>query len=419
MYTRTVPVPKPVLGPPLSPSELVDAVLAKLASGQVRVPPYPAVVSKLQTLVSEERTGTHHLCAVIGADAALTALVLARANSAALKMAPTSSLELAIFRVGGAELVQLAYAAQLGAATGGLGPLSALRRLGWRDALVSAGICEALAVRRHLPPDQAFIAGLLHDFGTIVAIACLEDLAAMGSVLPRDEAAWSAIVHRVHVVAGVHVARAWKLAPELTQVIAEHHEPTAASSPNPMVRLIAVVDRVAAALARVPVGGASSLAGVAGLEPGDAEAVIAVMPRVMEQIAGFEGALPAVAKAIAEPSIMFRTPPPTDRWPAVMTVTSTVGKQASVFAAHTVWLDRVAFTGKTPLRPDWLAQLVIDDGSERMQILANVKSCESRGGDSFDIVAAPYALAGEESKRWMNFVDRARGKRTGEVQRAR
>src|SRR5580692_680521 len=100
MYTRTVPVPRMIVGPPLSPTELVDAVLAKLASGHVRVPSYPAVVSRLQKLVSEERTGTHHLSAVVGADAALTALVLARANSAALKMAPTSSIDQAVFRIG-------------------------------------------------------------------------------------------------------------------------------------------------------------------------------------------------------------------------------------------------------------------------------------------------------------------------------
>jgi HD-like signal output (HDOD) protein len=405
MYTRTVPVPTPTAAAPMSPGELVDVVLARIASGRIRVPPYPAVVSKLQKLVAEERTGTHQLSAVVGADAALTALVLARANSSAYGLAPTTSLDVAVFRVGGSELVQLALAAGLGAATAGLGPLSALRRVGWRDALVAAGVCEALAPRRRLAPDQAFVAGLLHDFGAVVAIACLEDLAATGCVLPADEAAWSAIVHHLHVVAGAHVAAQWKLAPELAQVIAEHHEPTADLSPNPLVRLVALADRVVAAFAKVPVAGHGSLAAITGLEPGDAEIIMAMLPRVAEQIAGFEGALPPIKKALAEPSMVSRAKPPlVDNWAIAMAVVS----PRATYAAHTIWRDRVAFAGKEPLRPEWIAQLVVDDGFDRFDVLANVRSCEP-AGDGYDIVAAPYALAGDTAKRWNKIVERARG----------
>ena len=73
-------------------------------------------------------------------------------------------------------LARLALASGLGAASLAAGRLSSIRRKVWFDALASALLREDLAKARSLAADVAFSAGLLHDFGKVVAIACIEEL---------------------------------------------------------------------------------------------------------------------------------------------------------------------------------------------------------------------------------------------------
>jgi HD-like signal output (HDOD) protein len=404
MVTRRVPL---VAGPvPTTREQLASAALAALAAGTVRVPAYPTVVSRLQAMVANTHTGTHDLAGVVAADPVLAALVLARASSAAGGVGAITSIEAAVMRLGGSELVQLALTSSLGRATAGPGVLAALRRSGWRDALLSAGLCEAVAHRRYLEPDQAYVAGLLHDMGAIVGVAALEAIAAAHPLAQRPDDDWRAIVDRMHVPAGVEIARAWKLAPDIAEVIAEHHAPAASISANPLVRLVATIDGVVATLAASTASDAvaSALRGGAGLEPGEEQVIRDAIPRIVEMIASFELAMPSPAAAVAAPTLVAPSPPPIDPgWPATFAVTTKRG----TYAAHAVWRDRFAFRGAVAMQPEWLTQLVIDDGVDRVDVLANVKSCQASGG-GFEIVAAPYGLAGEVAKQWRNVLDRAR-----------
>jgi HD-like signal output (HDOD) protein len=410
MATRRVP---PLAGPaPTTRDQLASLALAALASGAVRVPAYPTVVSRLQAMVARERSGVHDIASIVAADPVLAALVLARASSAAGGVGPITSIDAAVMRLGGTELVQLALTSSLGRATAGPGVLAALRRSGWRDALLAAGLCEAVAHHRYLEPDQAYLAGLLHDMGAIVGVAALEAVAAAHPLAPRPDDDWRAIVDRIHVPAGVEVARAWKLAPELVEVIAEHHTPAAVISANPLVRLVAAIDSVVAAFAAPHTAESdeavtAALRGVSGLEPGEDQLIRAALPHVVELIAGFELAMPSPAASVATPTLVAPAAPPADPgWPVAFSVTA----RRTTYAAHAVWYDRFAFHGAAALQPDWLAQLVIDDGVDRLDVLANIKSCEAAGG-GFELVAAPYGLAGDVARRWRAVVERARAAR--------
>jgi HD-like signal output (HDOD) protein len=384
----------------------VTDALAALSRGAVRIPVYPAVVSRLQSVAADDHAGARKIAEVVSSDPVLAALVLARAGAAASGAKPTS-IDAAVYRLGHSELIQLALAANLGVMTAGPGVLAALRQRAWRDALLSAGLCEALAYGRHLSRDQAYVAGLLHDFGAIVAIASLEWVATNGVVAPRADAAWSAIVDQLHVDVGHAVASAWKLAPELAEVIAEHHSPAASISANPLLRLVTAVDTAIAALAAtkdtLPVDPIAALSRVSGLEPGEAHAITTALPQVAAMIAGFEVALPPAAAMVAAPTLVAaaRTPP-AKGWP----ITAAVSVRNTQYAA-----DAIGFRGPIAMRPDWLADIVIDDGTDRASVLANVRQCEQVSAGSYEIVAAPYALAGDAAARWRRVVERVRGSR--------
>jgi hypothetical protein len=114
--------------------------------------------------------------------------------------------------------------------------------------------------------------------------------------------------------------------------------------------------------------------------------------------------LQPVALSLAAPTLIDRPRGSVaDGWP----VTATVENRVGTYTATRVWLDSIGFHGAIALRPDWLTQLVIDDGFERVDVLANIKRCE-RVGNKYEIVGVPYGLGGEAALKWRKIVERAR-----------
>src|SRR5262245_54798759 len=149
------------------------------------------------------------LAGTVRADQAATAAVLRFANSARFNAgAPVVSLERAIRLIGARDVMRSVIATSLGVAATGPGPLVSVRFRIWRQALLSAMLCQELAPGRRLVPDAAYLAGLLHDFGKIVLLGALESQLLAAPELPADD--WSELVERLHVAAGLRASREWK-----------------------------------------------------------------------------------------------------------------------------------------------------------------------------------------------------------------
>jgi HDOD domain len=166
-----------------------------------------------------------------------------------------SALPDAISRIGAEELCRVALAASLGSVVGVHGPLAELRRAAWRQALGSALIAQVLGPLRGLGSQHAFLCGLLHEFGRVVAIAALEEVLATRPVAaPLTESEWAGIIDRTHVALGVLVGARWNLSDLLVSVMAGHHEPVASVSPEarPFVELMLAADSVVSLLESCP-----------------------------------------------------------------------------------------------------------------------------------------------------------------------
>ena len=375
---------------------LALATRTNIAAGRIRVPPYPAIAARLRAELADPDSTTRDIAQVIAADPVLVAMVLARSGSAGSGTAPATSLEIAIMRLGGQAIMQLALAAGLGGATAGNGPLASLRRGRWQDALVAAGLCELLADRRGLEGERAYLAGLLHDFGAIVVIASLEEeLGKQAVAAPQPAEAWARIVERHHLDAAVHVAHAWKLPADLATVMAEHHDIGARAAERPLLRLVWDVDRAIAALtAGQP---------ITGLAPVEVDEVTRALPKIVENIAAFETAMPSVASAIKAPSAVARPRSPTGGTAAKFEVSTPKMR----YRGTALWADRFAFEGAQPLRPDWLTELTVADGTDRLHMLVHIRACEPcvRG---YAMTAQPFGLGGDEQEAWARMIERAK-----------
>jgi len=372
----------------MSDTELSQALTVRLRAGNVRVPPYPAVVAKLQRLLVDERCGLQAIACVVASDPVLTAAVLRHANSAAMRRAePVASLEVAVKAIGADDLLRLAMSAVVGATAMAPGPLVGLRRDIWRRSLLSAHLCYELASHHRVQPDAAFLAGLLHDFGAIAVVGTIEDIARERDVRTRSAEAWHSIIDQHHVEFGVAVAKRWQLPAVVADVIAQHHDP---ASTSPSVRLVAALDAVIAASEA-----GAELQMPAELDKIDRARIEAALPRVAAQLTSFEGDARA---AVAAKSHVAAEQPADDGWRVSFLVST-----QQVYQATQLWSDMIAFDGPRPLMPNWVATIVLECEPQPIDLMVNVRSCEQRG-NGFAITAKPFALGGEVKDQWIALV---------------
>jgi len=385
---------------PARQTDLAAQLVEQLRSTEIRVPPYPAVASSLDRLSRDSRTTVAEVAAVVATDATLAATVLRHASSAALVSNAPATLEAAIWKLGLDELTRVVLASGVGAAATAPGPLGILRRDQWRRSLLAAMFCKELASRRGITPDQAFLAGLLHDFGAVVVLACLESLGvARLPVMP--EASWRRLVEDLHVEFGMVVVARWKLPEPIAEVIASHHTPhTCMRVYRPLVQLVAIVDQIIEILDR-PDGGIAALSEVPGLEHDERFRIGALMPKVAEQMARFETKAQRDVGSVVAP-----TPGLLDGgWPVDFPIDS---KSRTPYRACALAPAMLAFRSPAMLQPGWLAEITLRCDPDTIAMLVNVRSCEAQPGGTFLITAQPFGLAGDDKAAWHRLIARTR-----------
>jgi len=267
------------------------ALTGVVASGDFVVPPYPAVALRLQRLLARDGYAVGEVAEIIATDAALATSVLAVANSALLGGAvPITSLNRAVNRLGARTVGAIAVASSVGSSMLASGVLLEVRYRVWRRGMTCALTCQKLASSRGLPPEDAFLAGLLYGFGRSIAIASLEQLLkTYQPPRPLTVHEWLSIAEQQRAALATAIAQSWKL-PEVIADAMGHRERGASALHD----LVLYADHVAQTLdAGKPV-----------------QAQGAVDARLLDElIAG----LPATLEAFAptQPSPTTRPVPPT------------------------------------------------------------------------------------------------------------
>ncbi len=262
------------------------ALTAVVSRGDFAVPPYPAVALRLQRLLARDGYGIGEVADIIAADAALATSVLAVANSALLGgAAPITSLSRAVNRLGARTVGAIAVASSVGASMLSSGVLLEVRFRVWRRGMTCALACQKLASSRGLPPEDAFLAGLLYGFGRSIAVATLEQLLKTNQpARPLSVQEWLSIAEQQRAALAQAIATNWKL-PEVIAEAMGHRERGASALHD----LVLHADQIAQAID-------------AGQQP---QAQTPVDIRLLDElIAG----LPATLEAFAPPA-----PPPTTR----------------------------------------------------------------------------------------------------------
>jgi len=185
------------------------------------LPTLPEVALRVRDAAQDPEVSVHALSTVIGNDAALTARLIKVVNSPLLRIhTEITDLQMAINRLGISYTCNLAIGLameQMFQATSDV--VDRKMREVWNKSSEIAGICHVLC--RHytrLKPDQATLAGLVHQIGVLPILTYAEDHNALLS----DANSLNQVIEQIHPLIGEKILRTWEF-PELIAEVPSHY----------------------------------------------------------------------------------------------------------------------------------------------------------------------------------------------------
>jgi HD-like signal output (HDOD) protein len=206
-------------------SKLADKVQQELIQAidndELVLPTLPEVALRVRETAEDPNASIQDLTKVIGNDAALTARIIKVVNSPLLRTnKEITDLQMAISRLGINYTSNLATGLameQMFQATSDV--VDRKMREVWNKSTEIAGICHVLC--RHytrLMPDQATLAGLVHQIGVLPILTYAEE----HNELLADSISLNHVIERIHPLIGDRILRAWEFPEPIAAVPSQY-----------------------------------------------------------------------------------------------------------------------------------------------------------------------------------------------------
>lgn len=201
--------------------KLYADLLGDLQNNRLVLPTLPEVAFKVRKVVDDEDASAAQIAKIVATDPALTTRLLQVVNSPMYRgKAHIDNLQSAVSRLGIMLVRNLVISVVMKQLFTPKSPLIGRRlKALWEHSTQVAAICHVLAAQfTRLNPDQAMLAGLIHDIGAMPILAQAEKLPE----LLNDEALLDNVLHHLHTEVGGAILNAWGFAPELVAAVREH-----------------------------------------------------------------------------------------------------------------------------------------------------------------------------------------------------
>ncbi|QXE86937.1 HDOD domain-containing protein [Geomonas nitrogeniifigens] len=236
----------------------VEVVKEQLESETLNLPVFHPVAVKLQGILSGKDFTIDQVVALIIKDQALTSQILRLANSAFFSgLAKVTTITDAVVRLGAREIASVAMlASQQNSDNSFTHPeLKSLSQVLWKHAIGCAigtrWLCEKSGYKQLA--QEGFIAGLLHDIGSLLILKVLEGiLNSDGERKGVSRELTSEIIAAMHTESGYQLMQKWNL-PEIYCTIVRDHHTELADTGNVLLSLVRLVDH---ACRKLGLGGA-------------------------------------------------------------------------------------------------------------------------------------------------------------------
>lgn len=206
-------------------SMLAEKVLKDLIKAidndELVLPTLPEVALKVREAAEDPDIGVAQLSKVIGNDAALTARIIKVVNSPLLRTnKEITDLQMAVGRLGINYTCNLATGLameQMFQATSDV--VDRKMREVWNKSTEIAGICHVLCKHyTRLLPDQATLAGLVHQIGVLPILTYAEE----HSELLADSISLNHVIEKIHPIIGDKILRTWEFPEQIAMVPSQY-----------------------------------------------------------------------------------------------------------------------------------------------------------------------------------------------------
>jgi len=184
--------------------EAKDAV----ATEQLLLPSLPDVALKIKAECEKPDTSAEKIAEVISQDPAMTVRLLQTANSSLYRTRnSTDNIQMAITRLGLKLVKNLIMSLSMKQLYHASNDIIAERfRELWLASTKTAAIARLLAVEhKHLDPEQAMLAGLIHNIGALPIILMAED---DDDLFDNPDALFK-VIHKMQGEVGAHIFEKW------------------------------------------------------------------------------------------------------------------------------------------------------------------------------------------------------------------
>ncbi|KAA3656393.1 MAG: HDOD domain-containing protein [Calditrichaeota bacterium] len=214
-------------------------------------PAPPLVLTRILELTSQPDVSIEKIEQVISSDAATAAKILRLSNSAFYgRSRNIASIKDAIMLLGIHTVRSLVVASGAYGLYNSSGVLGSLKQQMWEHSLATAVLSKMLARQfGDFSPEEAFLAGLLHDIGKLVLVNRFPE--KYGQIIQNDEVdivtaleSEIEIFRFSHQQVGSALVDDWLLPENLVQAIGQHHD---FSEPDSLPGLTALSDAVVSA----------------------------------------------------------------------------------------------------------------------------------------------------------------------------
>lgn len=216
----------------------------------------PSIYERLNEVVNHPRSSAHDIGKVVSEDPGLTARLLRLVNSAFYGFpSKIETVSRAITIIGTNQLRDLSLATSVVGMFKNLPQDLVDMSSFWRHSLACGVTARVLATqRRELNVERYFVAGLLHDIGSLIiylkagdkATEVLNKCRSQNTILYLTE---EEILGYNHAQVGAALTEQWNLPPSLQEAIGFHHHPATAEKYPTEASMVHVANIIANALA--------------------------------------------------------------------------------------------------------------------------------------------------------------------------
>lgn len=199
---------------------LIDQLSLAIENNELILPTLPDVAIKIQQMMDNMDVPATKIVTLVSGDPVIAAQLIKTANSAAhAEKAKVDNTQAAISRLGYRALRNLVLSITMSRLANADHP--AIKKLltgYWEHSREVAAISYLLAKNQaHLNPDEAMLAGLVHDIGTLPLCMYVDKTRTN-----FDGEALDALILQFRSQIGAMLLRAWGFPAELVEVISEH-----------------------------------------------------------------------------------------------------------------------------------------------------------------------------------------------------